>query len=103
MLMLRACFLLMVHFVCLGGSAAAQADRPVITAVQIWGNKAIGGAELKQLMVTQASTWYDFLPWVESRVFYSDTAGRDLARLRTRYRDAGYLDAVVDSRVEQMG
>ncbi len=54
-------------------------------------------------MATRASSWYGFLPLISERRYDPASFGTDMERLRTHYRDRGYLDAVVDSTIEHLG
>ena len=99
--MLRACFILLLVAVSTQVFGQMSFDAPVITSLQIWGNQAVPGGSLKALMVTRASPWYDFLPKVQAHRFDAVTLGADLERLRAYYRDLGYFEVVVDSTVER--
>ena len=77
-------------------------DPPIVRLLDLSGNRGISTGELKALMVTRASAWYDFLPYIHARRYDSATFAADLERLRTHYRNRGYLAATVDSAVERL-
>ena len=101
---LRACFILVALIVPVPGQTMsnlsmhqAQSDTPIVRWLRISGNRAFSSGELKASMMTRASPWYDFRPWVKPRRYDATTFGADLERLRKHYRDRGYLEAEVDS------
>ena len=77
-------------------------DAPIVRWVHILGNRAFSGGELKALMVTRTSPWYDFLPRVAPRRYDAATFASDLDRLREYYRDQGYLAASIKSEIEHL-
>lgn len=77
-------------------------DDPIVRWLHISGHRAIWGSELKALMVTRASPWYDFLPLVHARRYDSLTLASDLEKLRAHYRDLGYLAVSVHSTIDQL-
>ena len=99
---LAALFLVTVLIVPVHGQSnlsmhQAQSDTPIVRWLRISGNRAFSSGELKASMMTRASPWYDFRPWVKPRRYDATTFGADLERLRKHYRDRGYLEAEVDS------
>ena len=78
----------------------AHIDTPIVRRIHISRNRAFSNGELKALMSTRASPWYDFRPWSKPRRYDAATFGVDLDRLRDHYRDRGYLEAKVDSIIE---
>lgn len=83
--------------------AQTAASAPIVRLLDISGNRGIATGELKALMVTRSSAWYDFLPYIHARRYDSATFAADLERLRARYRNRGYLDVVVDSAIKRLG
>ena len=77
-------------------------DAPIVRWLQISGYQSIWGGELKALMVTRASPWYDFLPRVAPRRYDPLILVSDLEKLRAYYRDRGYLDATIKSKIKQL-
>ena len=101
-LKLRACFILIALMVVVPAQGETPSDDPIVRWLHISGNQAIWGGELKVLMVTRVSPWYDFLPWVQARRFDPLTLASDLEKLRAHYRDLGYLAVAVHSTIEQL-
>ncbi len=83
--------------------AQPAASAPIVRLLHISGNEGIATGELKALMVTRSSAWYDFLPYIHARRYDSATFVADLERLRAHYRNLGYLDVEVDSAIERLG
>ena len=83
--------------------AQTAASAPIVRLLHISGNEGIATGELKALMVTRSSAWYDFLPYIHARRYDSATFVADLERLRAHYRNLGYLDVEVDSAIERLG
>lgn len=77
-------------------------DDPIVRWLDFSGHRAIWGGELKVLMITRASPWYDFFPWIHARRYDPLTFASDLEKLRAYYRDLGYLTVSVHSIVEQL-
>ena len=77
-------------------------DPPIVRLLDLSGNRGISTGELKALMVTHASAWYDFLPYIHARRYDPVAFTADLERLRTHYRNRGYLDVAIDSAIERL-
>ena len=101
-LRLRACFILAALMVVVPAHGETPSDDPIVRWLYISGHRAIWGGELKALMVTRTSPWYDFLPWVHARRYDPLTLASDLEKLRAYYRDLGYLAVSVHSTIEQL-
>ena len=101
-LKLRTCFILAVLIVVVPAHGEISSDDPIVRWLHISGNRAVWGSELKVLMVTRTSPWYDFLPWVQARRFDPLVLVSDLEKLRSYYRDRGYLEVAVHSTIEQL-
>ncbi len=80
---------------------AQDADSVIVDAVAIEGNRAISDGDLKLLMFTRANPWYEIFPGVDVRQFDPAVFRSDVARIRSRYEDQGYFDAVVDTVVDR--
>ena len=102
-LRLRACFILIALMTVVPAHGETPSDDPIVRWLDISGHRAIWGGELKVLMVTRASPWYDFLPLVHARRYDSLTLVSDLEKLRAYYRDLGYLAVSVHATIEQLG
>ena len=98
----RACFILIALMTVVPAHGETPSDDPIVRWLDISGHRAIWGGELKVLMVTRASPWYDFLPWIHARRYDPLTLVSDLEKLRSYYRDLGYLAVSVHSTVEQL-
>ena len=83
-------------------SSDDPSDDPIVRWLHISGHRGIWGGELKALMVTRTSPWYDFLPWIHAHRYDPLTFASDLEKLRAYYRDQGYLSAAVHSTVERL-
>ena len=101
-LKMRACFILAALMVVMPAHGETPSDDPIVRWLHISGHRAIWGGELKALMITRASPWYDFLPWVQARRYDPLTLASDLEKLRAYYRDLGYLAVSVHSTIEQL-
>ena len=101
-LRLRACFILVALMAIVPAHGETPSDDPIVRWLDISGHRAIWGGELKVLMVTRASPWYDFLPWIHARRYDPLTLVSDLEKLRAYYRNLGYLAVSVHSTVEQL-
>ena len=101
-LKLRACFILAALMVVVPAHGETPSDDPIVRWLDISGHRAIWGGELKALMVTRASPWYDFLPWIQARRYDPLTLVSDLEKLRAYYRDLGYLAVAVHPTIEQL-
>ncbi len=101
-LRLRTCFILAALVTAVPVHGETPSDDPIVRWLHISGHRAIWGGELKVLMVTRASPWYDFLPRVHARRYDPLTLVSDLEKLRAYYRDLGYLAVSVHSTVEQL-
>ena len=99
---LRACFILVALIAVVPAHGETPSDSPIVRWLHISGHRAIWGGELKVLMVTRASPWYDFLPWVQAHRYDSLTLASDLEKLRAYYRDLGYLAVAVHSTIEKL-
>lgn len=97
-----AYFILTALMVVVPVHGETSSDDPIVRWLHISGHRAIWGGELKVLMVTRASPWYDFLPWIHARRYDPLTLVSDLEKLRAYYRDLGYLAFSVHSTVEQL-
>ena len=97
-----AYFILTALMVVVPAHGETSSDDPIVRWLDISGHRAIWGGELKVLMVTRASPWYDFLPWIHARRYDPLTLVSDLEKLRAYYRDLGYLAVSVHSIVEQL-
>ncbi len=97
-----AYFILTALLVVVPVHGETSSDDPIVRWLDISGHRAIWGGELKVLMVTRASPWYDFLPWIHARRYDPLTLVSDLEKLRAYYRDLGYLAVSVHSTVEQL-
>ena len=95
---LRVCFIPIVLFVPAHGQT--EAGTPIVKWLHISGNRAFSSDELKALMVTRASPWYDFIPRIASRRYDAGGFLDDLERLRAHYRNQGYLDASVKDSID---
>ena len=102
-LKMRACFILAALMVVVPAHGETPSDDPIVRWLHISGHRAVWGGELKVLMVTRASPWYDFLPWVHARRYDPLTLASDLEKLRAYYRDLGYLAVSVHSTIERLG
>lgn len=98
----RACFILAALMVVIPAHGETPSDDPIVRWLYISGHRAIWGGELKALMITRASPWYDFLPRVHARRYDPLTLASDLEKLRAHYRDLGYLAVSVHSTIEQL-
>lgn len=98
----RACFILAAMMVVIPAHGETPSDDPIVRWLYISGHRAIWGGELKALMITRASPWYDFLPRVHARRYDPLTLASDLEKLRAHYRDLGYLAVSVHSTIEQL-
>ena len=101
-LKLRAYFILVALMVVVPARGETPSDDPIVRWLHISGHRVVWGGELKALMVTRASPWYDFLPWVHARRYDSLTLVSDLEKLRAYYRDLGYLAVSVHSTIDQL-
>ena len=99
---MRACFILIALMVVVPAQGETPSDAPIVRWLHISGHRAIWGGELKALMVTRASPWYDFFPWIHARRYDPLTLASDLEKLRAYYRDLGYLTISVHSTIEQL-
>ena len=99
---LRACFMLTALMAVVPAHGETPSDDPIVRWLHISGHRAIWGGELKALIVTRASPWYDFLPWIHARRYDPLTLVSDLEKLRVYYRDLGYLAVAVHSTIEQL-
>ena len=100
---LRTCFILAALIAVAPAHGETPSDAPIVRWLHISGHRAIWGSELKALMVTRASPWYDFLPWIHARRYDPLTFASDLEKLRAYYRDLGYSVVAVYSTIEQLG
>ena len=98
----RACFILIALMTVVPAHGETPSDDPIVRWLDISGHRAIWGGELKVLMVTRASPWYDFLPWIHARRYDPLTFASDLEKLRAYYRNLGYLAVSVHSTIEQL-
>ncbi len=98
----RACFILIALMVVVPAHGETPSDAPIVRWLHISGHRVVWGGELKALMVTRASPWYDFLPWIHARRYDPLTLASDLKKLRAYYRDLGYLTVSVHSTIEQL-
>ncbi len=101
-LKMRACFILAALMVVVPVHGETPSDDPIVRWLDISGHRAIWRGELKVLMVTRASPWYDFLPWVQARRYDPLILASDLEKLRAYYRDLGYLAVAVHSAVKHL-
>ena len=99
---LRACLILAALVTVVPAHGETPSDDPIVRWLHISGSRGIWGGELKALMVTRTSPWYDFLPWIHARRYDPLTFASDLEKLRAYYRDQGYLSAAVHSTVERL-
>ena len=99
---LRACLILAALVTVVPAHGETPSDDPIVRWLHISGPRGIWGGELKALMVTRTSPWYDFLPWTHARRYDPLTFASDLEKLRAYYRDQGYLSAAVHSTVERL-
>ena len=81
--------------------AQAPAKGLQIGALQIRGNHSIGSSELRRLMTTRDSPWYDFLPFVAPARFDPRLFKDDVHRIEAYYRDQGFHDVSADSVVDR--
>ena len=98
----RACFILAALMTVVPAHGETPSDDPIVRWLQISGHRAIWRGELKVLMITRTSPWYDFLPWIHARRYDPLTLVSDLEKLRAYYRDLGYLSVSVHSTIEQL-
>lgn len=101
-LITRAYFILTALMVVVPAHGETSSDDPIVRWLHISGHRAIWGSELKALMVTRTSPWYDFLPWIQARRYDPLILVSDMEKLRAYYRDLGYLAVSVHSIVEQL-
>ena len=101
-LKLRACFILAALMVVVPAQGETPSDAPIVRWLHISGHRVILGGELKALMVTRASPWYDFFPWIYARRYDPLTLVSDLEKLRAYYHNLGYLAVAVHSTIEQL-
>lgn len=101
-LITRACFILAALMAVVPAHGETSSDDPIVRWLHISGHRAIWGSELKALMVTRTSPWYDFLPWIQARRYDPLILVSDLEKLRAYYRDLGYLAVSVHSTIEQL-
>ena len=99
---LRACLILAALVTVVPAHGETPSDDPIVRWLHISGSRGIWGGELKALMVTRTSPWYDFLPWIHAHRYDPLTFASDLEKLRAYYRDRGYLSAAVHSTVERL-
>ena len=78
-----------------------EGDRPIVQELTVDGNHALPASDLKLLMVTRKSPWYDWLPWVSPLRFDPAAFKADVVRIAARYRDLGYFEAAVDTVVDR--
>lgn len=97
-----AYFILTALMVVVPAHGETSSDDPIVRWLHISGHRAIWGSELKALMVTRTSPWYDFLPWIQAHRYDPLILVSDLEKLRAYYRDLGYLAVSVHSTVEQL-
>ena len=100
---LRTCFILVALMAVAPAYGQNSSDDPIVRWLHISGDRVIWGRELKALMVTRASPWYDFLPLIHARRYDPSALASDLERLRAYYRYQGYLAVSVHSAVERLG
>ena len=101
-LITRAYFILTALMVVVPAHGETSSDDPIVRWLHISGHRAIWGSELKALMVTRTSPWYDFLPWIHAYRYDPLILVSDMEKLRAYYRDLGYLAVSVHSTVEQL-
>ena len=101
-LITRAYFILTALMVVVPAHGETSSDDPIVRWLHISGHRAIWGSELKALMVTRTSPWYDFLPWIHAYRYDPLILVSDMEKLRAYYRDLGYLAVSVHSIVEQL-
>lgn len=101
-LRMRTCFILVALMTVVPAHGETPSDDPIVRWLDFSGHRAIWGGELKVLMITRASPWYDFFPWIHARRYDPLTFASDLEKLRAYYRDLGYLAVSVHSIVEQL-
>ena len=99
---LRTCFILVALMAVAPAYGQNSSDDPIVRRLHISGDRVIWGSELKALMITRASPWYDFLPWIHARRYDPLIFASDLERLRAYYRGRGYLAVAVHSTVEHL-
>ncbi len=97
-----AYFVLTALMVVVPAHGETSSDDPIVRWLHISGHRAIWGSELKALMVTRTSPWYDFLPWIHAYRYDPLILVSDMEKLRAYYRDLGYLAVSVHSIVEQL-
>ncbi len=102
---LRTCFILAALIAVAPAHGETPSDAPdasIVRWLYISGHRAIWGSELKALMVTRASPWYDFLPWIHARRYDPLLLASDLEKLRAYYRDLGYSAVAVHSTIKHL-
>lgn len=80
--------------------ASAQEDL-IIESLQIWGNEELSTRVLKAQMLTKATPWYDFMPFVKPRKFDVGLFHSDMQRLQNFYQTKGYYQAKIDTTLGQ--
>ena len=73
----------------------------IVEAIAIEGNRVLSTRDLKLLMFTRASPWYEIFPGVSDRRFVLSVFRSDLARITAHYSDMGYVDAVADTVIDR--
>ena len=81
--------------------AAQEKESAIVEAVVIEGNRVLSTRDLKLLMFTRASPWYEIFPGVSDRRFVLSVFRSDLARITAHYSDMGYVDAVADTVIDR--
>jgi outer membrane protein assembly complex protein YaeT len=76
-------------------------DALVIESLQFWGNEEIATSILKAQMLTKATPWYGFMPFVKPRKFDAGLFHSDVQRLLNFYHTKGYHQAQIDTTLEQ--
>ena len=95
--LLAVLFILGISFPIFG---EIKGDR-IIQEISVIGNHVLSASELKMLMVTRKSPWYDWLPWVSSLKFDPVVLKAELVRLTAWYKDLGYYEVVIDTMVDR--
>ncbi len=76
-------------------------DDLVIESLQFWGNKEISTSVLNAQMLTKATPWYDFMPFVKPRKFDAGLFHSDMQRLRAFYQGKGFYQVQIDTTLGQ--
>ncbi len=80
---------------------AQDKESAIVEVVAIEGNRVLSTRDLKLLMFTRASPWYEIFPGVSDRRFDPSVFRSDVARITAHYSDTGYFDAVADTIIDR--